>query len=62
MRIVPSLPALGIAALLLAGCAESASAPDTTSSSNALSLPDKSDNPPVTMSGYVDTSTTVQVK
>jgi hypothetical protein len=58
MRLVPLLPALGIAALLLAGCAESASAPD----SNALSLPDKSDNPPVTMSGYVDTSTTIQVK
>jgi hypothetical protein len=64
MRLVLFFPALAIVAILT-GCAESASAPDNTASSNAVSLPQKadaSDNPPVTMSGYVDTSTTVQVK
>ena len=63
MRFVPLLPALALT--LLTGCAENATAPDNNASANALSLPEKSvppDNPPVTMSGYVDTSTTVQVK
>jgi hypothetical protein len=46
---------------VFAGCAESSSTPDHDSSA-ALSIPDKSDNPPVTMSGYVDTSATTQFK
>jgi hypothetical protein len=61
MRIVPHLLALSAAALLLAGCAGNSTAPGQDSSS-ALFLPDKSDNPPVTMSGYVDTSATTQFK
>jgi hypothetical protein len=52
---------LAAGSLLLAGCTESSPTPDNHPLST-LSIPDKSDNPPVTMSGYVDTSTTTQVK
>jgi hypothetical protein len=61
MRRVPPLLALFVVTLLFAGCAESSSTPDHDSSA-ALSIPDKSDSPPVTMSGYVDTSATTQFK
>jgi hypothetical protein len=51
-----------LAAALLGGCAETAAAPEANSSLSPaiISTPGNPDNPPVTMSGYMDTSATVQ--
>ncbi len=62
MKAQLTLPTLAALVLFLTGCAD-----DSTSSSaqsGAVSLPDSanSGNPPVTMSGYVDTSATGQIK
>jgi hypothetical protein len=51
-------------AFLLMGCAgvSTASHDSSTSSPGAISTPGNPDNPPVTLSGYVDTSATTQMK
>jgi hypothetical protein len=59
MKFAPLL--LALAAFPFFGCAES-SPPTTDNQPAAISTPGNPDNPPVTMSGYVDTSTTTQVK
>jgi hypothetical protein len=52
---------LALAALPLTGCAEN-SPPTADNQSAAIATPGNPDNPPVTMSGYVDTSTTAPIK
>jgi len=62
VKIVPSLLAL-VVAVALAGCAESSQTADDHPAT--ISVPvttGNSDNPPPTLSGYVDTSYTSQVK
>jgi len=49
--------------LLLAGCADSSNPPSSPGSSPvSTSASNHSDSPPVTLSGYMDTSTTSQIK
>jgi hypothetical protein len=64
MKIVPLLLALG-ATLLLPGCADTQQTADKHPSSSAISVPVQTanpENPPPTLSGYVDTSYTSQVR
>jgi PBP1b-binding outer membrane lipoprotein LpoB len=61
MKIAPFLVSLAALAFLLGGCAENSPAPGTNQAATP-SIPANPDNPPVTMSGYVDTSTTAQIK
>ena len=61
MPMSPLLLLMALTALSLTACAESSPAPDTNQPS-ALSIPANTGNPPVTMSGYVEASTTAQIK
>jgi hypothetical protein len=61
MPTSPLLLVLAVAALSLTGCAESSPAPDANQTA-AVSIPAHTDHPPVTMSGYVETSTTAQIR
>lgn len=57
----PAFLFLTLAPLFLAACAEN-SEPAPDNHPTALSAPGDPDNPPVTMSGYLDTSTTAHIK
>jgi uncharacterized lipoprotein YajG len=64
MKIVPLLFAPA-AAILLFGCAETQQTTDNHPSSSAISVPVQTahpENPSPTLSGYVDTSYTAQVR
>jgi hypothetical protein len=56
------LGVLAAGAFLLTGCAASSTASHDDSHSAAISTPEDSSHPPVTLSGYMDTSATVQTK
>lgn len=65
MKMYAVILSLGWSAALLAGCAGTSADSGNSSVSSQpgfISTPGNSDNPPVTMSGYLDTSTTTQVK